>query len=70
MTAVLINVATVIIGSAVGLLLKKGISEKISKAAMAAMGYGADYLRSPLTPMEDAHKEVLIARMREAGINV
>ena len=41
-----------------------------AKAAMAAMGYGADYLRSPLTPMEDAHKEVLIARMREAGINV
>jgi uncharacterized membrane protein YqgA involved in biofilm formation len=44
MTAVLINVATVILGSAVGLLLKKGIPEKISKAAMAAIGLCTLYI--------------------------
>ncbi len=40
------------------------------KAAMAAMGYGEDYLRLPLTPMEDAHKQNLLALMREQGLNV
>ena len=40
------------------------------KAAMAAMGYCEDYVRLPLTPMEDAHREVLLRRMREVGINV
>ena len=40
------------------------------KAAMAAMGYGEDYLRLPLTPMEDAHKAVLLNLMREQGLNV
>ncbi len=40
------------------------------KAAMAAMGYGEDYLRLPLTPMEDAHKANLLALMREQGLNV
>ena len=35
------------------------------KAAMAAMGYCEDYLRLPLTPMEAAHKEVLLSLMRE-----
>ncbi len=44
MTAVLINVATVILGSAVGLLLKKGIPEKISKAAMTAIGLCTLYI--------------------------
>ena len=38
------------------------------KAAMAAMGYGEDYLRLPLTPMEDAHKAVLLNLMREQGL--
>ena len=41
-----------------------------AKAATAAMGYGADYLRLPLTPMEDATKAVLFAEMRKLGIEV
>ncbi|MBR5528646.1 MAG: 4-hydroxy-tetrahydrodipicolinate synthase [Clostridia bacterium] len=40
------------------------------KAAMAAMGYGEDYLRLPLTPMEDKHRENLYALMRKAGLNI
>ena len=40
------------------------------KAAMSAMGFGEDYLRLPLTPMEDAHKSVLLQRMREQGLDV
>ena len=38
------------------------------KAAMAVMGYGEDYLRLPLTPMEDANKAKLIAIMKELNI--
>ena len=41
-----------------------------AKAAMAAMGFCDDYLRLPLTPMEDAHKAVLLQCMRELGVNV
>ncbi len=44
MIAVLINVATVILGSAVGLLIKKGIPERISKAAMTAIGLCTLYI--------------------------
>ena len=40
------------------------------KAAMAAMGYCEDYVRLPLTVMEDAHKEHLLRCMREQGLNV
>ncbi len=40
------------------------------KAAMAAMGYCEDYLRLPLTPMEDGHKQVLFQCMRELGIQI
>ena len=40
------------------------------KAAMAAMGYCEDYLRLPLTPMEDARREKLYAEMRNVGINI
>ena len=40
------------------------------KAAMAAMGFCEDYLRLPLTCMEEAHREVLLAEMRKVGINV
>ena len=40
------------------------------KAGTAAMGFGADYLRMPLTPMEDATRAVLFAGMRKLGINV
>ena len=38
------------------------------KAAMAAMGFGADYLRLPLTSMEDDNKAKLIAIMKELNI--
>ena len=40
------------------------------KAAMAAMGFGENYLRLPLTPMEADHEEVLLSLMREQGLNV
>ena len=40
------------------------------KAAMAAMGWCEDYLRLPLTSMEDAHKAVLLQCMRDVGIEV
>ena len=40
------------------------------KAAMAAMGFCEDYVRLPLTVMEDAHKEELLRCMREQGLNV
>ena len=41
-----------------------------AKAAMAAMGFCEDYVRLPLTCMEDATKAVLLDRMREAGLDV
>ena len=40
------------------------------KAAMAKMGFCDDYIRLPLTPMEDAHREILFEEMRKAGINI
>jgi len=41
-----------------------------AKAAMSAMGYGKNMLRLPLTPMEDAHYDAMLAIMRENGIGV
>ena len=38
------------------------------KAAMSAMGFCENFLRMPLTPMEDAHKEKLFALMRAEGL--
>lgn len=38
------------------------------KAAMAAMGFGENSLRLPLTCMEQAHAEVLLRLMRERGL--
>ncbi len=38
------------------------------KAAMAAMGYGENYLRLPLTAMEPEHEKVLLSLMREQGL--
>ena len=38
------------------------------KAAVSKMGYCEDYLRLPLTPMEDKTREVLYAEMRKLGI--
>ena len=40
------------------------------KAAVSAMGYGKEYLRMPLTPMEDATRAVLYAEMRKQGLDV
>ncbi len=38
------------------------------KAAVSAMGFGENYLRLPLTPMEDANKKVLFDIMKKDGI--
>ncbi len=38
------------------------------KAAMEAMGICGGEIRLPLTPMEEAHRQVLLSRMREAGV--
>ena len=40
------------------------------KAAVSALGFGEDYLRLPLTPMEAGHREVLLAEMRKLGMPV
>ena len=40
------------------------------KAAMAAMGYGEDYLRLPLTPMEEPFRSNMYGEMRKLGIEV
>ena len=40
------------------------------KAAMAAMGYGENFLRLPLTPIEPEHEANLLAIMRKHGLNV
>ena len=41
-----------------------------AKAAMAAMGMCEDYLRLPLVPMEDGHRQVLLQCMKEAGVKI
>ena len=41
-----------------------------AKAATAAMGYGENYLRLPLVPMDKDHEEVLLQCMRDVGIQV
>ncbi len=38
------------------------------KAAVSALGYGENYLRSPLYPISDAHHEFLIRAMKNAGV--
>ena len=38
------------------------------KAAMAALGYGENYVRLPLTKMEEAHEAVLFDEMRKLGV--
>ncbi len=40
------------------------------KAATAALGFGENYLRLPLTSMEKANEEKLLSLMREQGLNV
>ena len=39
-----------------------------AKAAMAAMGFCEDYLRLPLTCMEQSHKAVLLKLMAQQGL--
>ena len=40
------------------------------KAAVSAMGFGEEYLRLPLTPMEEPYRSVLFAEMRKLGVRV
>ena len=40
------------------------------KAAMAAMGFCENYLKLPLVPMEEAHRQTLLACMRDVGLDV
>ena len=40
------------------------------KAAMAKMGFCSPVIRLPLTEREEAHAEILYARMREVGLDV
>ena len=40
------------------------------KAAMAALGFCENYLRLPLIPMEDAHEQMLLQKMRDLGLKV
>ena len=41
-----------------------------AKAAVSAMGFGAEHLRLPLTPMEEPFRGKLLAEMRKLGITV
>lgn len=41
-----------------------------AKAAVAAMGFGQEHLRMPLTPMEPANREILLREMRNLGVLV
>ena len=41
-----------------------------AKAAMAAMGFCENYVRLPLTTMEEANRQKLLSVMREQGIEV
>ena len=39
-----------------------------AKAAIAAMGFGEEYLRMPLSPLEDGHRAVLMDELRKLGV--
>ena len=39
-----------------------------AKAAVAAMGFGEEYVRMPLTLLEDSNREKLFAEMRKLGV--
>ena len=41
-----------------------------AKAAVSALGFGENYVRMPLTPMEPEHEAVLLEEMRKLGLNV
>ena len=40
------------------------------KAAVSAMGFGENYLRMPLVPMEEDHRQHLLQCMRDLGVEV
>ena len=39
-----------------------------AKAAVAAMGFGEEFLRMPLSPMEDGHRAVLMDELKKLGV--
>lgn len=39
-----------------------------AKAAISAMGYGKEFIRLPLTPMEEDNRTKLLAEMRKQGV--
>jgi 4-hydroxy-tetrahydrodipicolinate synthase len=41
-----------------------------AKAAVAAMGFGEEYLRMPLSYLEDGNRENLLKQMRALGVKV
>ena len=41
-----------------------------AKAAVAAMGFGEEYLRLPLTPMEEPFRGKMLAEMKRLGVRV
>ena len=41
-----------------------------AKAAVSAMGFGKEYIRLPLTPMEECNRAKLLAEMRRLGVQV
>lgn len=41
-----------------------------AKAAVSALGFGENYVRLPLTPMEPEHESVMRKLMREQGLDV
>ena len=41
-----------------------------AKAAVSAMGFGKEYIRLPLTPMEEDNRAKLLADMRRLGVQV
>lgn len=41
-----------------------------AKAAVSAMGFGKEYIRLPLTPMEEANRAKLLAEMQAQGVTV
>ena len=41
-----------------------------AKAAVSAMGYGKEFIRLPLTPMEEGNRTKLLAEMRKQGVTL
>lgn len=41
-----------------------------AKAAISAMGYGKEFIRLPLTPMEEGNRAKLLAEMRKQGVTL